>query len=263
MTGLSSFAAEPAPTQPAPTPPALPFIPTFTPDDAAKLCGVIEGAEKFTTEGSGFVFGPQHDVVTCWHVKAVADNTGETNLLYLNGTNRFRISPKYMLPNYDLAVFTASPHIECPRTRVGDFKKMRPGDFIIYLGFDSRQSDQYKKATGVNISQITAVGSALNDNGVIVDFLEFPGVAIPGYSGGPVFNKEGEVVAIIREAWTKKGIKGGAETLMNRAFSIEILSILDGQIQRGGPSQANGTNTTQIGALDILDFATPKTETQK
>jgi len=31
---------------------------------------------------------------------------------------------------------------------------------------------------------------------------------MPGYSGGPVVDKAGKVVAIIREAWTKKGVKG-------------------------------------------------------
>ncbi len=108
---------------------------------------------------------------------------------------------------------------------IGDFKKIRPGDTIYYYGYDQKFTDSVKIPAGMmNAGIVTATGSALND-GIIIDFLEFPGVGIPGYSGGPVFNDRGELVAMMREAWTRQGIKGGPPILMNRAFSLEFLRI--------------------------------------
>ena len=72
-------------------------------------------------------------------------------------------------------------------------------------------------------------GSVVNA-GAVVDFLEFEGKGLPGFSGGPVFNQEGKVVAIMREAWTKRGVKGGPAVLLNRAFSVQILSDLDQEV---------------------------------
>ena len=65
----------------------------------------------------------------------------------------------------------------------------------------------------------------MNDSAsAVVEFLEFEGVGRPGYSGGPVFDTSGNVIAIVGKAWTKQGVKGGPERLINRAFSLDILS---------------------------------------
>lgn len=90
---------------------------------------------------------------------------------------------------------------------------------------------------------MTAVGSALNE-GRSVDFIEFEGKAVPGSSGGPVFDNAGNVIGLIREAWTKKGIKGGTEAPMNRAFSIGNLSILGEEVMAppGAPMPPSKSN---------------------
>jgi S1-C subfamily serine protease len=55
----------------------------------------------------------------------------------------------------------------------------------------------------------------------MADFIEFEGVALPGYSGGPVFDAQGRVIAIIREAWWKTDPRAGTSRwLINRAFSL-------------------------------------------
>lgn len=215
----------------------------------AERSGVVQIGGSGQPVGSGFLFGPQNDVVTCWHVKFEAEFLlHSTNLFFLSGTNHYQLTPKYSLPKYDIAVFTPTPEIKVPPSKSGDFKKLRPGDILNYAGYDSRQSSQFNFMTVVASSQVTAVGCALNDD-VIVDFLEFPGIGIPGYSGGAVFNLDGDIVAVMREAWTKKGVKGGDEILINRAFSIDILSVLNGQLFKDAPAS---TNRAQIGALDFL-----------
>jgi S1-C subfamily serine protease len=226
----------------------------LTPQQAYEWTGIIRIASTGAPIGSGFVFGHQNDVVTCWHVKHAQDSIpGHLDLSFLHGTNHYRLKLKYMLPKYDLAVFSCEPEFKISPLKTGDFKKLRPGDWVVYFGFDQRQSDQYKQMTSYGIAQIAAIGSALND-GVVVDFLEFAGAGIPGFSGGLVINADGEVVAIMREAWMKKDMKGGAEIPINRAFSMEILSVLDGQLLKDAPPGSASTNATQIGITDILSF---------
>src|SRR5580704_10384969 len=160
----------------------------------------VSVTNMWRTIGSGFVFGPNKDVVTCAHVFAGALSQGETNLFF--SAQSFAMPRilkfKYFLPRYDLAVFSLSETVEGEPMVVGDFKKMRPGDKIYYYGFDSRFGTPQVPTAMMNVGIISATGSALNE-GTTIDFLEFEGVGIPGYSGGPVFNERGELVAIMRE----------------------------------------------------------------
>jgi S1-C subfamily serine protease len=226
--------------------------------------GVIKLAPNKTgmwrTIGSGFVFGPNKDVVTCAHVFIDALSLGETNLFYSAQSFKMprALKFKYFLPRFDLAVFTMSPTVEGEPMVVGDFKKMRPGDKIYYYGLDTRYGSKDIPAARMNEGSISAIGSALNE-GVTIDFLEFEGVGIPGYSGGPVFNKNGELVAVMREAWTKKGIKGGGEILINRAFSLEILSVLDSQVFGGTiVPMPPPPSKSRMNLLDILEIPKPE-----
>ena len=139
---------------------------------------------------------------------------------------------------------------------IGDFRKMRPGDKIYYYGFDTRLSTPGLPAAKMNQGIVQATGSTLND-GATIDFLEFEGFGIPGYSGGPVFNEKAELVAVMREAWTKKGISGGPETLINRAFSLDVLRVLDGQVFTGVAPQSVGTNNPGMSLLDLLEIPKP------
>jgi hypothetical protein len=102
----------------------------------------------------------------------------------------------------------------------------------------------------------------LND-GVILDFLEFQGEGIPGYSGGPVFNEKGELVAFMREAWFRQGVKGGPPSLFNPAFSLDFLRLTQEPVinayffvpgPTNSPAQTNLTSKSKISLLDVLDF---------
>jgi hypothetical protein len=199
------------------------------------------------TIGSAFAFGRGKDVITCAHV-ATANSTPDC-WFRANGPMH-RLKLKYILPKYDLAVYTPSPAIAGEPLKTGDFKKIRPGDTILYWGWNT-----LKKSRMVNLAKVSAIGSMMND-GVTVDFLEFEGEGLPGYSGGPVFNDRTEIVAVMREAWTKRGIKGGKEILINRAVSAEILTVLDTQVFRRieflkPPDDTNKSAITVTEPLDV------------
>jgi S1-C subfamily serine protease len=208
----------------------------------------------WSTIGSGFVFGPHKDVVTCAHVVEGAYAIGETNLFFSaqGFSSPKALKLKYILPRYDLAVFAPDSQIPGVPMVIGDFKKMRLGDKIYYYGFDTRLSTPGLPAATMNVATIAATGSALNE-GTTIDFLEFEGVGIPGYSGGPVFNEKAELVAVMHEAWTKKGVKGGDEKLINRAFSLDVLRVLDGQVFSNLVPQTDSTNKSGMSLLDVLD----------
>jgi S1-C subfamily serine protease len=185
--------------------------------------GAILDASSRKILGSGFIAGKQKHIVTCAHVVV----TGGLYLFASNQGTIREISFQYVLPRYDLAVFSAKDSIKFSPIEFGDIHRIRPGDRVVYLGWNEPE-----QAFKVDQATVTATGSALNE-GVTIQFLEFEGFGIPGYSGGPVFDSKGKVVAIMREAWLKKGIKGGKETLINRAFSIEAVWTIEEQTYSG------------------------------
>lgn len=98
-------------------------------------------------------------------------------------------------------------------------------NIIFYLGFDQNRSDaQNKKTIQVNLAKVSAQGEQINKGGK-AKFIEFEGVGIPGYSGGPVFDGKENLIAIMREARSKKEVKGHNELLINRAFLLNKINI--------------------------------------
>jgi S1-C subfamily serine protease len=146
---------------------------------------------------SGFTLGPQKDIVTCWHVfEGARDLYHDTNLLFISGQGVNNLKLKYALPGYDLAVFSANPPISGAPFHAGDFAKLNEGDTIIYMGYDPKQSSKIMTSTEIAYAWAVKKASRTND-GVKVDNVLFVGDTGPGWSGGPVFNTNLEVVAVI------------------------------------------------------------------
>ena len=206
------------------------------------------------TIGSAFAFGSKKEVVTCDHVVAAAMTLPEgTNLFFRSATAVAKLRLKYRLPKYDLAVLTPDPPIAGEPLVIGDFKKIRPGDQIVYVGYDQQASTNGVMSL-IHAATVSATGSVMND-GKVVDFLEFPGLAVPGYSGGAVLNYKGELVAVIREAWTRQGVKGGPPLLFNRAFSLDVLN-LEGEVFSANGASTNSTGTSAA-LSDLINLSAP------
>jgi S1-C subfamily serine protease len=168
-----------------------------TNDSLLTQAGAIMIRSNSLPIASGFVFGPQKEVVTCWHVfEGARDLYDDTNLLFISGQGVNGLTLKYALPSYDLAVFSANPPISGTPFRAGDFAKLNEGDTIIYMGYDRRQSSTFVTSTEIAYAW-AGKKAAKTKNGVKVDNLLFVGDIGPGWSGGPVFNTNLEVVAVI------------------------------------------------------------------
>lgn len=212
--------------------------------------GIIIDAETGQKVGTGFVAETARNVITCWHVI-------DTRRKYLYGCPPFGPTSQRLpfvpiravaaFPRYDLIIMAAETNLTVDPLHFGDFKKFRPGERIIYLGL--RPSIGTIEA---DTAIVDATGIVAND-GSIVDFLEFAGAGVPGFSGGPVFDEQGDVIAIMREAWEKKGLKGGNPILINRAFSVDLLKIMyrDVLITPSISTNSTGNISVLLNALEI------------
>lgn len=188
--------------------------------------GTIRDAATKRILGNGFVatVGRQARVVTCWHVGELMGNAAlrKSYQSVENETDKTvflsNLEPAVSLEGYDLEAFNIAKSFSFVPPELGDLKPIHPGDVVLYVGYNAL--DNSLAAAEGNVS---AVGSVLND-GATTDFVEFEGSELPGYSGGPVFDRNGKVIAVIREGWTQRGLQPGMpDAFVNRAFSVEKL----------------------------------------
>ncbi len=185
-----------------------------------QLVGVIADKQSGTIIGSAFVATDSLHVITCAHVV----NQTRSYVYGPNIGNPIELKRQFMLPNYDLAVLALETPVKATPIPLGDLRKVAPGDAVTYCGWDSRNQSLTARS-----AKVTATGNALS-GGKTVQFIEFEGDGIPGYSGGPVFDQSGKIVALMREAWTRQGVHGGNPILVNRAFSTEVIAILGNEL---------------------------------
>ena len=167
--------------------------------------------------GTGFVLSNPNTVITCAHV---VDSTKKISFVVFNTEKPFTLELiKYDINN-DIAVLKSQTDI-CQAPLLPDTAfKIYPSQHLFYLGYNISKSSSHNKTLQADKTFVSAVGKTQSGN-KIVDFIEFIGVGIPGYSGCPIFNDNGKVIALMHEAWFKQGVKGGQVQLINRAFSIK------------------------------------------
>ncbi|HWR83043.1 MAG TPA: serine protease [Candidatus Deferrimicrobium sp.] len=185
-----------------------------------KATGRVYSADGLTRIGTAFVAGKTHNIFLPAHVA----KTETLSFIPYDSYYSFAIEKKYVLDDLDLAVYkrTAGAHVDS--YPLGDFDRVLPRDEIIYLGWESDTLLRAQTAT------ITAKGRCVHKT-EIVDFVEFEGHGIPGYSGGPVFNSQGELVAMIVQIWDKSSIKEPAKVRVLSAFSVDLLRILETKLE--------------------------------
>lgn len=163
--------------------------------------------------GTGFLISP-NTVMTCAHV---ADGRSEIYYIPTNCKRSFRLTLKKNQYGHDLALYGSKETICARFLKLAPSFKSDLGDSIVYMGWDTGEN-----AFLVSWGVISAYGKAVRTKSIFVDFLEFKSIARPGYSGGPILNRKGEVVAIISQAFYQRGIKAAPsdEYILCKGFSI-------------------------------------------
>lgn len=171
--------------------------------------------------GTGFVVGDGKTVVTCAHVidKSIYLYKPASNPTNPELNKSFVLRPVYVWTRQDLAILSTNEVITARPLIIGEFRGVQKDDTVIYLGYRSI-------ASAVQVDQAKILEKAtLKEGEINTEYLGFEGVGIPGYSGGPVFDSKGTVVAVVAQAQQRVNNATRKPTLYNMAFSVEPVKI--------------------------------------
>ena len=136
-------------------------------------------------QGSGFFIDPSGVLITNRHVIADA---GEIFVI-LHDTTRLKASVIATAAQSDIALLKVNVGRAVPTVTFGDSDGMRPGDPVFVIG----------NPFGLGSTVTSGIVSALDRNVVESEsgsFFQIDAALNPGNSGGPVFNKAGNVIGV-------------------------------------------------------------------
>ncbi len=136
-------------------------------------------------QGSGFFIDPSGVLITNRHVIADA---GEIFVI-LHDTTRLKASVIATAAQSDIALLKVNVGRAVPTVTFGDSDGMRPGDPVFVIG----------NPFGLGSTVTSGIVSALDRNVVeseLGSFFQIDAALNPGNSGGPVFNKAGNVIGV-------------------------------------------------------------------
>lgn len=143
-----------------------------------------DGPRVMTGSGSGFIVSPDGVVLTTAHV---VDNAQEVTV-QLTDKREFKAEVIAVDPQSDVAVLQVNAH-DLPSVPLGDSSKLRAGEPVLSIG--SPDSFQNTVTTGI----VSAASRTLPD-GNTFPFFQTNVAVNPDNSGGPLFNRAGEVIGI-------------------------------------------------------------------
>jgi S1-C subfamily serine protease len=163
--------------------------------------------------GTACVINGKNSVVTCSHVIS-----NQITLFYIpsNLKRSFRLRVVKDIPNKDVALLATDSITNWPMP-LGQMSDLNPKEMVFYVGFKTDNISLTVDQAIIQTVGITAFGNS------VLSFIDFYGVAKPGYSGGPVFNSKGEIVGIIRSGYFRKDPKTAPLLKVNIAVDISDL----------------------------------------
>jgi S1-C subfamily serine protease len=202
---------EPETKEPSPEPPA-PGVPTLEEVIARAMPAVVR-VETATGFGSGF-FVRSDTVLTNVHV--VTTNPGVTLRMADGSTKPARVETT--APEFDIAILRVPTANDAQRALpLGTAVRARPGQEVIVLG--TPMGLQNTVTRGI-VSALRQVGS--------VTLVQTDAAVNPGNSGGPVLDREGNVIAI-----ATMGLKSAATQGLSFAVAIDhAQGLIEGRARR-------------------------------
>jgi serine protease Do len=179
---------------------------------------------------SGFFIDSSGIIITNRHVIADASEI----IVILHDTTRLKASVLATAAQSDIALLKVNASKAVPTVKFGDSNGMRPGDPVFIIG----------NPFGLGSTVTAGIVSALGRNTVESQsgsFLQIDAALNPGNSGGPVFNKDGEVV----------GVSTALVTSGNGAGSVGLGLAIPGNDVRFVVDRLLETGRVQLGWIGV------------
>lgn len=172
-------------------------------------------------QSSGFFVDPSGILVTNSHVVVGANEIVVT----LQDTTRLRAYVLATAAQSDIALLRINPSRPVPTVKFGDSDRLHPGDPVFVIG----------NPFGLVSTVTSGIVSALDRNTVesqFSSFFQIDAALNRGNSGGPVFNKDGELVGVATALFAP-GNEGGSVGLGLAIPSNDVRFILQRLLDQG------------------------------
>ncbi|WP_423394283.1 trypsin-like peptidase domain-containing protein [Burkholderia sp. LMG 21824] len=192
--------------------------------------------------GSGFIVSADGLVLTSAHV--VDDATDVT--VRLTDRREFKATVLAVDPQSDVAVLRVNA-TKLPFVRVGDSSKVRAGEPVMTIGAPDGSGNT------VTAGIVSATSHRLPD-GSAFPFFETDIAPNPDNSGGPVFNRAGDVIGIAVQVYTGTDRYASTTFAIPIAFAAKVRAQLQKQMQaQAQPSQAPDASSGNALGVDVQD----------
>ncbi len=168
--------------------------------------------------GSGFIVSEDGYILTNAHVVDGADEV----IVKLIDKRKFTAKVVGTDANTDVAVIKITGS-NLPMVRLGDPNKLRVGEAVVAIG------SPFGFENSVTAGIVSAKGRSLPAENY-VPFIQTDVPINPGNSGGPLFNMQGEVVAMNSQIYSKNGGYQG----VSFAIPIDVAMEVADQLRTGG-----------------------------
>jgi serine protease Do len=203
--------------------------------------------EQTMGAGSGFIIDPSGLIVTNNHVVGHADK------IVVSLTDGTRLPARVIGSDEltDIALIKVQASGPLPAVTFGDSRQVEVGDWVLAAG------NPFNLGGSVTAGIISARGRDLGSNSGPFDnnFLQLDAPINPGNSGGPIFNMEGQVIAISTAIVSPSGGSVGIGFATPSELVIPIVNQLrggSGHIERGwlGVSVDDANDSVTVTAVE-------------
>ena len=200
------------------------FFRDFFGDQMPQLPSPPSGERQAQSLGSGFIISSDGYIVTNNHVVGKAEEIE----VGLQDERKFKAELVGRDPKTDLALLKIEADEPLPFARFGDSSKARVGDWVIAIG------NPFGLGGTVTAGIISARSRDIQ-SGPYDDFIQTDAPINRGNSGGPLFNLDGEVIAINSVILSPGGGNVGIGFAISSNLAEPILQQLRqyGQARRG------------------------------